>query len=88
MAAKHGRIHCGSDRSVFGFTLLVGFLGGVFGVLVDLDHLPVLWGGQASRAFHTPLLFGAGFVAFYCLARLGRLLVGQVLSRKGASHDF
>ena len=88
MAAKNRRVDPRPNRSQFRTALFIGIFGGVLGVLADLDHIPGLWGGQASRAFHTPLLFGAGLVSFYCLARLGRLLVGEVLSEKEAPHDF
>ena len=64
------------------FTLLIGILGGIVGVSVDIpDHLPILWGREGSRAFHTPILIVAGAVGLYCIARLGRLLTQLVLKR-------
>jgi len=82
------RVDARSDNPQFRTTFLVGILGGVLGVLVDIDHVPALFGGQASKALHTPLLVGAGIIAFYCFARLRRLLVGKVLSKKEEHHDF
>lgn len=64
------------------FAFLVGIFGGVVGVLVDLDHLPMVWGGTGSRAFHTPLALVAGVVVFYCFARIGGLLVQDISLRK------
>jgi hypothetical protein len=60
-------------------TLWAGLLGGGFGVLVDLDHLPIL---GASRAAHIPLFAMAGIVGFYSLACLTRLWLEMVLKEK------
>lgn len=68
--------------SSFVFALFIGILGGTVNILVDFDHLPMVWGGEESRAFHTPLAIVAGVVVLYCFARLGGLLVGMVLRRK------
>lgn len=56
-------------------SLFVGLLGGMANVAVDIDHI---W---APRAWHTPLLVGAGIIAIYCLACLGRLFYRVVLRR-------
>ena len=61
------------------FALFAGVCGGILGVLVDLDHLTMVWGGEASRALHTPLAAFAGIVALCCLARLAGLLARVVL---------
>jgi hypothetical protein len=83
MASKARRILHGLvfDSSIFVFALFVGICGGIVGVLVDIDHLPMVWGGEGSRALHTPLAIFAGIVALYCLARLGGLLY-KVVSLK------
>lgn len=83
MADKNGRMDARPNRSQWRTALLVGFLGGVLGVLVDLDHLPALWGKEGARSFHTPLLIAASLIALYCFARLGGLLVGEVLKSRG-----
>lgn len=85
MASKNRRVDDSRNHSTFRSALLVGILGGVLAVLVDIDHLPILWGGRASRTFHIPLFIAASLVAVYCFARLGGLLVEQVLSRRLAS---
>jgi len=66
----------------FKFALFVGFLGGIVNVLVDIDHSPVLWGGAATRAFHTPILIGAGIIAVGCLACIARLFFRMVLKNE------
>lgn len=68
--------------SPFVFALFVGVCGGIAGVLVDIDHLPMLWGSDGSRSFHTPLAIGAGGIAFYYLARFGGLLVQTISLKK------
>lgn len=67
------------NSSRFKFALFIGLLGGAVNVLVDIDHSPVLWGGTATRAFHTPVLISAGIVAFYCVACVARLFFRMVL---------
>ena len=57
--------------------LLVGVLSGLVNMGVDIDH-PLFH----SRAWHTPLLFGASIIAIYCLAHLGRLFFRMVLRRR------
>ena len=70
--------------------LRVGLLGGLAGVLVDVDHIiahyiPSLrtlnpeWPG---RCFHTPLLIISGFVIFGMLTYIARLYIGMVLRRR------
>lgn len=88
MAIKNRRVDDSRNHSTFRSALLVGILGGILAVLVDIDHLPILWGGQASRTFHIPLSIAAGFIAIYCFARIGGLLVGQVLSRRLGSPKW
>lgn len=53
--------------------LLVGLLGGVVSVAVDIDHI------FAPRAWHIPLLIGVVLVAIYCLARIRRYTCKDVL---------
>lgn len=69
----------GSSLGVF--ALFAGICGGITGVLVDIDHFPMVWGGQGSRTFHTSLAIVASIVAFYCLAHIGRLLYKDVSLR-------
>ena len=58
-------------------TLRVGFVGGIVGVVVDLDHLPIF---GASRAWHYPLLYASVFVGLCCLAYLAGLWIRSVLN--------
>jgi len=57
---------------------------GLAGILIDLDHLPVLvWKGlaltpdnfirNAGRPLHWPALVGCGLYCIYCFASLYRL---------------
>lgn len=68
-------------RDGFSFALRVGFFAGLVANLVDLDHLPMFWGGK-GRMLHPPLCFLALCVALYCSARIGGLLVGVVLEKR------
>jgi len=66
--------------SEYQFTFFVGILGGILGVLVDLDHIPSLFReGIYHRLWHTPVLIVALFVGGYCLAHLAGLLARLVL---------
>ena len=68
--------------SRFTFALFAGFWSGVIAVLVDLDHITMLWGHPRGRVAHTPLLILACVMGLYYSARLGRLLIGLVLRKK------
>jgi hypothetical protein len=61
------------------FALFLGLCGGLAAVLLDIDHIALVWGYPVGRALHTPALILAGGVAVYCCARLGRLLPGLFL---------
>ncbi|MDO8466840.1 MAG: hypothetical protein Q7S83_01730 [bacterium] len=78
-------------RDGFSFTLCAGLFAGLAAVFIDIDHLPMLWGGP-DRVLHTPLCILAVCVAIYCSARIGRLLVGVVLEnrrnkKRGRRHE-
>ncbi len=73
-------VYCLRYTSEYQFAFFVGILGGIFGVLVDLDHIPsVFRGGIYPRLWHTPVLIISLFVACYCLAHLAGLLARMVL---------
>lgn len=55
-------------------TLLIGFLGGVIGVLVDLDHVIAYFTGHSGRVLHPYLLRISVFVLCGLIAYLGGLL--------------
>lgn len=65
---------------LFKYAFFIGIWGGIFGVLVDLDHIPKYLGlTTASRPAHIYFGILAGIIAIYCLARLGRLFYRLVL---------
>lgn len=61
------------------FALYLGLCGGLVAVLIDFDHVALVFGHPHGRIWHTPLLILALFVAVYCCARIGRLLPGLFL---------
>lgn len=68
---------------LYKYALFVGFLGGVCGVLIDIDHIPSFLGiTNTGRPAHTCLGILAGIVAVYCLACLGRLFIRMVLKSR------
>lgn len=71
----------------FSFALRVGFFSGLVANLIDLDHLPMFWGGK-GRMLHPPLCFLALCVALYCSARIGGLLIGVVLENRRLKRLF
>lgn len=76
-------LDCFRNFSVYQLAFFVGILGGIFGVLVDLDHIPsIFWSGLQNRLFHFPMLIIAGGVAFCCTAHLGRLYSQLVVRKK------
>ena len=73
-------VFCFKYSSEYQFALFVGILGGIFGVLVDLDHIPsVFREGIDHRLWHTPALIIAFGVTCYCLAYFAGLLARMVL---------
>jgi len=75
-------LFCVRHTSELEFALFVGILGGIFGVLVDLDHIPSLFRtGIHHRLWHTPVLIISLGIAGCCFAYLGGLLVRLVLKR-------
>lgn len=65
----------------FSVSLRIGFFSGVLANAIDIDHLPMFWGGP-GRVLHKPLCVLAVLVGLYCLARLGGLYVKLVLEKK------
>lgn len=55
--------------------LFVGFLCGVVGVLVDLDHAIAFFTDRSGRFLHTPLLIVSSTVLCSLIAYLGGLLL-------------
>lgn len=82
MADKNSPMEPVGNRSKLKLALFAGILGGVANILVDVDHLPEIWGLQSARMLHAPVFVGAGFIAVFSLARLGRLFAGLVLTKK------
>lgn len=80
-------IHYFANCSSFKFALLVGVLGGIVNVFVDIDHAPVLWGGDASRAFHPAFLIGGGIIFICYLACLGGSIIELVLEKRRKEKD-
>jgi hypothetical protein len=65
------------------FTFLAGILGGVIGILPDLDHpLSLLLGIEHPRFIHTWVLIIACVVIVGCCAYFGGLLCWMVLERR------
>ena len=56
--------------------LLVGFLCGVVGVLVDIDHVIALFTNRSGRLLHPPLLITSSIVLCGLIAYVGGLLLG------------
>ncbi len=81
LAAKNAFNRLVVVSSRFSFALFVGFWCGVVAVLVDLDHITMLWGHPHGRVAHTPLFILASLVCIYYGARLGRSLAGLVLRK-------
>lgn len=73
----YDRLVLHSSRPVF--ALFAGICAGVAAVAIDLDHVSMFFGHTDGRILHPWLLILAIIVGCYCLARLGRLLVGVVL---------
>ena len=67
--------------SVFGVPFWVICVGGVLGVLIDLDHpIAYYWApGLNGRFLHTPILIFSGLVLFGLGTYLARLFFGMVL---------
>ena len=63
--------------------LLVGLLGGIVNVLVDLDHLQA-----GGRPAHLALGAVACLIALYFVARFGRLYLRMVLKKREPTGRF
>lgn len=70
------------DSSRSAFALCIGIASGLVAVLIDLDHITMLFGHPDGRVAHTPLLVLAISVALYCGARIAGLLIRMVLRRQ------
>lgn len=77
------------DNDRFTLPLLIILAGGIVGVALDLDHVPVLLAKglpvtlgnlatQAGRPFHRPALIISGGIFVYRLSQYFRLLVDMV----------
>ena len=70
-----------ANRSkLFWVSLSVGLLGGICGVLVDLDHFPLF--GEPGREAHISIGVIASLVFSVSLACIGGLLVRHLLKRR------
>lgn len=69
-------------------SLFVGFLCGIAGVLVDIDHPIANYTNKEldGRFLHTPILVISSVVFCFNLARIGRLYNKKVLRRKNVSE--
>ncbi len=71
------------------FALLVGILGGISAVLVDLDHIPsAFWAGIYPRLWHIPLLIISCYLAVYYYAHIRRLHAELVLRKKMDAEKY
>ncbi len=71
------------------FALLAGFLGGIFAVLVDLDHIPsAFWPGIYPRLWHIPLFIISCYFAGYYYAHIRGLYAELVLKEKEDMAQF